>query len=209
MSDFPSLVAGCPHCEEKSFVYDHALEHTENFRILCDVHPLCEGHLLIVPREHISCMGDCPPLLFGEFLNLYARCSRFLRSAYGNVSTFEHGKIGQTVFHAHTHLMPVIFDPVAIIPEGLAHLEPCDGVEELPLVFSRKGQYLFFSINDDAWLVDTALGAPRFFRDRFAAALGRPERGNWKTMREDAALMREASEEIAETKRKWSLWKQR
>lgn len=39
------------------------------------------------------------------------------------------------------------------------------------------------------WVVDTGLGAPRFFRDRFAAALGKPERGNWKNIHTDEKIM--------------------
>jgi hypothetical protein len=37
-------------------------------------------------------------------------------------------------------------------------------------------------IEDNKWVVDVNLAAPRFFRDRFAVALGKPEKGNWKQM---------------------------
>jgi len=53
------------------------------------------------------------------------------------------------------------------------------------------------------WNVDISLGAPRFFRDRFANALGAPERGNWKTMETNSGLMQHAQNEILSLKNKW------
>jgi len=51
--------------------------------------------------------------------------------------------------------------------------------------------------------VDKTLSAPRFFRDRFARVLGRVERGNWKEMRTDKAIMKKATKEIHNLQDKW------
>ena len=45
-------------------------------------------------------------------------------------------------------------------------------------------------------LVETKLGVPGFFRDRFSIALGNQDRGNWKIMRKDKNIMKKAVEEI-------------
>ena len=192
----------CPHCDTTGFAFRHTLGETANF-IICDAHPLMEGHLLIIPREHLSCAGAFPPKLFQEFLTLFHRCWNFLKKEYGNVSAFEHGQIGQTVFHAHMHLLPCAPNPRAIVPEGQHHLTVISGAEELPRIFKNDGRYLFLAINDQSWIVDPSLGAPRFFRDRFASALGVPERGNWQEMDDNPALMQTAEQEIARCKERW------
>ena len=197
------METNCPHCDSESFAYKHILHESEHFHILCDVHPIVEGHLLIIPKEHISCTGELAPQKFQEFVELYEQSRHFIQETYGHVSTFEHGKIGQTVFHAHVHIFPFEGKPEQIVPEGSSYFYPLTGIHELPEIFSRDGQYLFFSIGNRPWAVDTSLGAPRFFRDRFAAALGSPERGNWKTMRKNAMLMAKAEEEISRTKERW------
>ncbi len=71
------------------------------------------------------------------------------------------------------------------------------------MVFKQDGQYLFFSIDDKKWLVNTKLGAPRFFRDRFATALGNSERGNWKEMHQNETLMIISGKENARCKERW------
>ena len=195
-----------PHCEhcDAGVALEHVLKETANFRIVCDAHPLMEGHLLIIPKDHIACMGELPPPLFQEFIALHGQCAEFLRAHYGNMSAFEHGKIGQTVLHAHTHLLPITIDASVIVPEGTDCLSPIASIEELPLIFKHDGQYLFLQIEDQLWTVDTALGEPRFFRDRFASALGVPERGDWKAMDKNAALMEAASVEIRRCKEHWN-----
>lgn len=96
----------CPHCDPASQAFLDALEETANFRVVCDHHPLVEGHILIIPKQHLSSAGEYPGPVFQEFLSLYGKTSEFIRQNYGTVSGFEHGKIGQTVFHSHVHLLP-------------------------------------------------------------------------------------------------------
>ncbi|MBI2010432.1 MAG: HIT family protein [Candidatus Chisholmbacteria bacterium] len=200
----PKKRPDCPHCNSASLALERSLKETENFRVVCDVHPLTEGHLLIIPKQHISCMGAFSKTLFVEFDKLYQLFSRFISRTYGSVSSFEHGIIGQTVFHAHVHVLPYHGQSETIIPEDKDKLTSIQDLTEVKNAFRREDKYLVFSIADSFWLVDTHLGVPRFFRDRFAQALGHPERGNWKQMRENKTLMQQASVEITKVKTKWS-----
>jgi diadenosine tetraphosphate (Ap4A) HIT family hydrolase len=193
---------GCLHCNPTDPSLEHRLLETKSFRIVADVHPLTEGHVLIIPKSHLSCTGEFSSNIFNEFESLYLQFSLFLHRAYGKISTFEHGKIGQTVFHAHVHLLPYDGPIGAIVPEEKS-LIPVDGIRETQKYFQKDGQYLFVSIGRDSWMVDAALGQPRFFRDRFAEALGVPERGNWKTMHENAELMGAGKQEILSLARKY------
>ena len=179
---------------------------TGEFRVVCDMHPLTEGHLLIIPKKHVGCVGAFPTDLYNEFFILYKQFSKFIKSTYGYVSTFEHGVIGQTVFHAHTHILPFHGNVSAVIFEGSTYVEKFNDQAKLKDVFEKKGKYLFFSLQEVNYLVNTILGKPRFFRDRFAKALGVENRGNWKTMHEDKELMDLATKEIESVERNWRIF---
>ncbi len=196
----------CPHCDEASLALQHPFLITNNFYVVCDIHPLTEGHILIIPKKHISCVGAFTPELFAEFTKLYNQFSQFILKSYGSVSIFEHGVIGQTVFHAHVHIMPFSGTVEAIVPEGKDKVYPLKNLSELPDIFRKDEKYLFFSVGNKMWIVDTSLGVPRFFRDRFAKALGAPERGNWKSMHKDKGLMEVAGREIERVQAKWKTY---
>lgn len=199
----------CPHCYSDSFALKYPLYETENFRVVCDVHPIVEGHILIIPKEHLSCVGEYSQELFDEFVDLYKKTSHFLINSYGFVSSFEHGKIGQTVFHSHMHLVPYNGDPEDIIKEGKENIRSISDLNSLREAYRKDGKYLFFSIGKDMWLVDLKLGALRFFRDRFATAFGNPERGDWKEMERDMEIMIKAQQELGDLQGKWTKYNER
>jgi diadenosine tetraphosphate (Ap4A) HIT family hydrolase len=205
MEDFSEgrIIKNCPHCDPHSFALKHPLQDSKNFRIVCDVHPLIEGHILIIPKSHLSCVGVFNDVLFKEFKRLYQKVSKFLKKEYGSVSSFEHGKLGQTVFHSHVHLYPFKSKVKAIIPEGKEKLTPIKNLSDLKKIFQKQRGYLFLSIQDKLWIIDPSLISPRFFRDRFAKALGHPDRGNWKKMHFDKKLMSQANREIENLKTRW------
>ncbi len=205
MIDFSdeSVKKDCPHCDPKSYALKHILEETQKFWVVCDVHPLTEGHILIMPKQHISCIGEYNKVLFKEFVRLYKKVSKFIKNKYQFVSSFEHGKIGQTVFHSHVHLFPYTGKEEDIVPEGKNRLIKLHNLSELKKIFKKEGQFLFFSIENKLWIVDPALSGPRFFRDRFAKAIGNPKRGNWKLMHFNKEIMFKANQEIKRVKESW------
>ncbi len=198
-----STVMDCPHCQPDSFALKHPLIETKHFRVVCDVHPLCEGHILIIPRDHYSCVGELPMPLFEEFSLLYRQAHSFLSKTYGQTCAFEHGKIGQTVFHCHVHLLPCRAKLSDIVPEGMKYIETLSSLSSLRSIFAKEGHYLFVAIDGKSYTVDTSLAVPRLFRDRFARALGNAGRGDWKAMKQNRVLMEEGSKEMQRLKVKW------
>lgn len=193
----------CLHCQITSSALEHILDQNKNFYIVCDAHPIIRGHILLIPKKHISCVGEYSHELLSEFQLLYKKVSTFIKTTYGSVATFEHGVIGQTVFHSHTHFFPFTGTVNDIIHEGTKHLKPITDFIELKKAYEKDKKYLFFSIEERKFLVDAALGKPRFFRDRFANALGNKDRGDWKSMNKNTKLMSKASQEIALLESDW------
>ncbi len=197
-----AIRTSCPHCSVTSQAFTYILEEADNFYIVCDAHPLTEGHILIIPKQHISCVGEYPKDLFEKFLNLNKKVSEFLLKEYGSVSSFEHGVFGQTVFHSHIHYLPFNGNSNEIVPEK-EKLFKINDLSELQTLFKRDGGYLFFSIGENKWGVNVGIAAPRFFRDRLAKALGKLDRGNWKNMRGDKKLMEQGVKDNTSTQNKW------
>lgn len=193
----------CPHCHLESQAFSYILEKTKYFYIVCDSHPLIEGHILIIPKRHVSCIAEYLNDEFTEFTYLNNKVSTFIYKEYKFVSSFEHGIFGQTVFHSHVHYLPFNGKPTDIIPEGMKKLTELATIKTLKTLFRKNDGYLFFSISNKKWSVSVDISAPRFFRDRFAMALGKPERGNWKTMHVNNTLMDEAVKENQSVIKKW------
>jgi diadenosine tetraphosphate (Ap4A) HIT family hydrolase len=197
------VVQDCLHCNPASFAFETLLETTANFFTVCDANPIVEGHVLIIPKAHISCVGGYSSELFKEFAELNEKVSHFLNTQHGVCSSFEHGKLGQTVFHSHVHYLPFRGNAADIVPEGMQTLTKLLRIEDVQDIFRERGGYLYFSIGEEKWVVAPALAAPGFFRDRFARALGKPERGDWKKVRADAELRAMSEKYNTATQERW------
>ena len=195
---------GCPHCPG-GVCLKYPLFEDEYFWTGCDAHPLVEGHIEIIPKEHISCMGALDDESFARYKALYEKVLNFLDKTYGEAGVFEHGVTGQTVFHAHTHFLPFSKTVGEIVPEKES-LNTISKLDELQTEFGRKNKYLFFAVGSSKFLVDTKLGQPRFFRDRFAKSLDVEELGNWKKTETNPEMMKAFARDTQELKNRWDLF---
>ena len=192
----------CAHCKN-GIGLKYVLNSSKNFWIVCDAHPLIEGHILIIPKEHISCMGALNEKDFEKYKELYAKVLLFLQKNYGNVGIFEHGRMGQTVFHAHTHFLPFNKSIEKIVPENNS-VKTIFKIDELKTEFRDKGNYLFVALNNQKWLVNIDIGYTEFFRTRFANLLNVSKRGNWKKAEANEKLMNILNCDIHQLKNKWA-----
>jgi len=192
----------CLHCPG-GYALKNYLFVDDDFWIVCDVHPLIEGHIEVIPKKHISCMGALDDAAFDRYKELYKKVTDFLAKTYGDFGVFEHGITGQTVFHAHVHFLPFNKTVDDVVPEKEL-IKTISNLDELRHALKKDGKYLFFSIGDNKFLVDTKIGQPRFFRDRFADALGAGERGNWKETEKNEELMKTFDDEVKSLKNKWN-----
>jgi histidine triad (HIT) family protein len=75
-----------------------------------DLHPVHEGHTLVVPRAHLADLRACPPGLAGHLFEVGARLAPAIVAVTGaegfNIWTAAGRAAGQTVFHLHLHVLP-------------------------------------------------------------------------------------------------------
>ena len=83
---------------------------TQSLVAFLDINPLAEGHLLVIPREHVASLLDMTSALASEMsrdLPALARAVKKATGAEGVNLLMNSGKAaGQVVMHAHVHLIP-------------------------------------------------------------------------------------------------------
>jgi diadenosine tetraphosphate (Ap4A) HIT family hydrolase len=98
----------CPFCERiHRHEYSAESMHAVAFP---DGYPLSEGHTLVVPRRHVSSVYDLAPDEQADVWALAARVRAALakvhRPAGFNVGLNDGAAAGQTIAHAHVHVIP-------------------------------------------------------------------------------------------------------
>lgn len=76
-----------------------------------DLHPINEGHTLVVPRKHFTSIGEVDEIAAVAMWSLARRIASTLRSSglrceAINLFLADGGAAGQEVFHAHLHVIP-------------------------------------------------------------------------------------------------------
>lgn len=196
---------GCVFCDRSQFEERLIFENKDWFVIATLGQITDGGYVLIVPREHILCMGVLNPYLgvldpYGtdsqtsSLIRLGFEVARAVSVEYQNsfvrnpypVTMFEHGIAGQTIKHAHLHILPAVVDLTPRIRADFRstkiqelkyapHLQELYGNNPRPYLFwtdpSGKGKV--------CW---NPAAPPQYLRIAAAELLGRPERANWRNM---------------------------
>jgi diadenosine tetraphosphate (Ap4A) HIT family hydrolase len=151
-------MAGCVFCSREE--QPELLFETPSLYVMPDKFPLLPGHILIISKEHRRCHAEHD--LDAELDAAAARVRCFLRDAYGSSAlAWENGVFGQTVYHAHLHLIPFRSEEVA--PEVLAEsgVARIAGWEPVRRQFARHGGYRYFDLGPERrFLIGADAGLP-------------------------------------------------
>lgn len=126
------MSGSCPFCNiEESFVV------SQNSAAIAfrDAFPIAEGHTLVIPREHVASIFDLSASDQASLWQLVAKVrsalAEQLSPAGFNIGVNDGEAAGQTVPHAHLHIIPRYQDDVPdprggvrwIIPEKAVYWE--------------------------------------------------------------------------------------
>ncbi|MCC9602883.1 HIT family protein [Stieleria sp. JC731] len=113
----------CPFCKP----IDVWLE-TDNAMVLWDGYPVSEGHSLVVPRQHVASVYDLPSNTLAELWQLVAETRKQLEETFHpdgfNIGLNDGEAAGQTVMHAHIHVIPRWKDDVSDPRGGVRWIIP-------------------------------------------------------------------------------------
>jgi diadenosine tetraphosphate (Ap4A) HIT family hydrolase len=97
----------CPFC---TLPRERILVETDTAIAFFDGYPVTEGHTLIIPRRHVARLFDLPPAELHALWDLVARMHDSLQARFGpdgfNLGLNDGEAAGQTIGHAHVHLIP-------------------------------------------------------------------------------------------------------
>lgn len=192
----------CPFCDRKQFE-ERLIAETDEFYVIATLGQITDsGYILVFPKQHVSCLGamEEPELVFLSSL-LHTKVRPAFESEYPPMKMmFEHGIVGQTIKHAHLHIVPGEFHISARLERDF----PKESFERSVLYMStplidlgklyKKKQipYLLWKDESTMFFVPTVCWNPpapsQYLRIVTAEALDKPERANWRNM--DAGLDR-------------------
>ena len=122
----------CPFCDLPP---DRVLRSGPHASALPDQYPITEGHTLVVPTRHVASLYDLPPEEQAALWELAAEVRAALEASHDpdgfNIGVNDGEAAGQTVTHAHIHVIPRYGGDVAdprggirwVVPEKAAYWE--------------------------------------------------------------------------------------
>lgn len=161
------------------------------------------GYTLIVPKRHVACIGELSEDKARLMDYHVERFQSLISRKYGLAPVvFEHGIVGQTIKHAHIHLVPAACDLTDRIVEDFPN---CRGglvasFAHLRVLYEEyKEPYLIWKNPAEAvyHIVWNPPAPAQYLRTILAVTMGCPERANWRGM--DPELDRELWQETVMT----------
>ncbi len=188
----------CVFCD-RTKLKKHLIYENNEYYVTATLGQIIGGYVLIIPKAHISCMGALTHFLPDNetkaMLKITKEVCRALSLEYQHgisttpypVTIFEHGIVGQTIKHAHLHLLPTIIDLTlkirADFPES--QFEELQYATHLQELYSKHPEpYLFWtdSSTGKPMVCWNPPAPPQYLRLITAELLGLSERGNWRNM---------------------------
>lgn len=180
--------ATCVFCDRTQFE-ERLVGESESFWIIATLGQISNGgYLLLVPKRHVLCLGLMEEYEREEMEKLQAHLYDAVMKEYGipPYIVFEHGIVGQSVSHAHLHLIPELNTMTERIHRDFSMNEfhATESWSELMQAYIKKQEpYLLWR---DSQTKMTVCWNPKaklqYLRSVVAEAVGRPERANWRTM---------------------------
>ncbi|KAL0480055.1 Cbr1 [Acrasis kona] len=116
----------CVFCNDEA-INEGLIVESEHFRCLYNIRPVFPGHVLIMPKRHLSCIEYIESSEAQEYLAFTQNIIKALKRVYStdsiNVLVQEGPHSGQSIQHLHTHFLPRTSDDIPKTKDGT-------GVEE-------------------------------------------------------------------------------
>ncbi len=176
------------------------LFETRRLYVMPDKFPLVPGHTLVISKAHLPCFAAAAPKVLQELEETVAYVSRFLRWAYAaDVQLWENGVAGQTVFHAHLHLIPAPVDPAPAGLVGHADVRAISGWDAIREYYHRSGSYRYAVLGGGRYLIAGHSPVMAELRRHWQRLLGLRWSGrDW--------VRSTTPEDVDDVARRWAAW---
>ncbi len=177
----------CAFCD-RTMIEERIIGEDRNFYVIASLGQITDGgYVVIAPKRHTPCVGTLTAEGAAKLLEVADFTKRALKETYGKDSTiFEHGIVGQTITHAHLHIVPVVLDFEKRIRRDFStsEMSAVISLRDLPRLYAlNREPYLFWKTPEGSSMICWNPPAPDYYLRRVAAEmLGRPERASWRAM---------------------------
>jgi diadenosine tetraphosphate (Ap4A) HIT family hydrolase len=133
----------CILCNFNKFK-DQILMPQDYFVLLADKFPLISGHLLISTKHHVRASGDLLEDQLAELDEIFSLIADFYDTTYDlkDYTFFESGFIGQSIHHAHIHVIPGNYHLLdALKSVGFTEITELKDVREIANYYKNNGGY--------------------------------------------------------------------
>lgn len=165
------------------------IAETEEYYIAATLGQISDGgYILVIPKAHIPCIGQLTEPGLSCLEPLITRLSKAIATEYScTPMLFEHGIVGQTIKHAHIHLVPVNHSFTLKIYRDFPNSR-IDAVrtwkELVNMHYDDPRPYLLWR-EQPSMMLNLCHNPPapaQYLRIILAEIAGRPERANWRNM---------------------------
>ena len=186
----------CIFCQNVS---DGILFETNNFYIRVGKAIITPGHIMITPKNHYLAMGEIDNDIKQEYLDLKERVVEEVKNKFSEPFLIEYGVYGQSVFHAHIHIIPSSgdgYNNINLHDQLLSHslktlnLNPIfiNNFEELQNYYNKYGKYIYYEDSKKRYIIPVETFSKediKFFGYRiFFSSIGLNGIRSWKNMTE-------------------------
>jgi diadenosine tetraphosphate (Ap4A) HIT family hydrolase len=113
----------CPFCRPEEAL----IAQNQHALAIADKHPISIGHSLVIPRKHVSSIFTLPRQEYLGCFDLARKVKKVLESRHSpagfNLTVNSGQAAGQTVEHAHIHVVPRY--PGETLKPNVLQLEEC------------------------------------------------------------------------------------
>lgn len=184
-----SVDTHCFFCDRNQF-QERLVGETDDFLIIPTLGQISDGgYTLLAPKQHVSCIGALQEKELRSLHEVGEKVVLALLTEYGvgPEIIFEHGIVGQSVQHAHLHLIPARCNITARILKDFPQ-NPHTTVHswnELRTAYAyHRHPYLLWKdhLGSEMNVLWNPPAPSQYLRIVVAEALNCPERANWRTM---------------------------
>jgi diadenosine tetraphosphate (Ap4A) HIT family hydrolase len=123
---FPSLTIPCPFCNPDE---TKVILQTNVVIAVRDAYPITDGHTLVIPRQHVTSIFDLKDAEQSALWKAVAHVRDILLREHApdgfNIGVNDGFAAGQTIEHAHVHVIPRRRDDVPDPRGGIRNIVPC------------------------------------------------------------------------------------
>jgi diadenosine tetraphosphate (Ap4A) HIT family hydrolase len=125
---FSNIEDDCPFCDIEGGAHGRIIDQSDDFYLIYSLYAVSKGHALIIPKRHMKHPFHMSSYSWVEFGNMLEYAYDYLGREYSpdgwNIGWNVFSAGGQTIQHAHCHIIPRYKGDVEDPRGGIRHVIP-------------------------------------------------------------------------------------